>query len=248
MPDYFLADVVATSRLSPSMVRVEFGGDDLHRFHSSGKPDEWIRLLFPESRGGTVALPTCTDGKWQKPAGPTRPYTVRKWHDCSSRLIVDFVAHEGGVAAEWALAASIGDRLGLTNAEGRFHLPEDTLWILLIADFTGLPAVGRILEELPAGYRVTAHVEVPHYSDRQTLHGATDLSLHWHESYGHGDRPTSLLDIARSVKLPDGPGYIWIAGEVTAASEARKHFRDDLGFDKDRLTSVGYWIEGQARG
>ncbi len=248
MPDYFLADVVATSRLSPSMIRVEFGGDDLHRFRSSGRPDEWVRLLFPESRGAAVTLPACADGKWQKPAGPTRPYTVRKWHDGASRLIVDFVAHEGGVAAEWAHAASIGDRIGLTSAEGRFKLPENTQWILLFADFTGLPAVARILEELPAGYSITAHVEVPHCRDRQALHSAADLSLHWHESYGHGDRPTRLLDIARAVTLPDGPGYIWIAGEVTAASEARKHFRDDLGFDKDRLTSVGYWIEGQARG
>lgn len=120
--------------------------------------------------------------------------------------------------------------------------------ILLFADFTGLSAVGPILQELPAEYRVTADVEVPHYNDRQLVHSAVDLSLNWHESYGHGGWSTQLLDIARSEHLPDGPGYIRIAGEVTTASEARKHFRDDLGFDKGRLILVGYWLKGQARG
>ena len=134
------------------------------------------------------------------------------------------------------------------KAEGRFAAPDDCEWILLFADFTGFPAVGRILEELPAGCRVVAHVEIPHESDRQDLLSPADASLYWYESYGHGERPARLLDIVRSTKLLEGSGYVWIAGEVTAASECRKYLRDLIGFDKDRITSVGYWIQGQARG
>ncbi|MFK0686561.1 SIP domain-containing protein [Brucella intermedia] len=47
--------------------------------------------------------------------------------------------------------------------------------------------------------------------------------------------------------MPEGPGYIYIAGEARAASDCRKHFRDVLGFDKRRIDAIGYWIEGQAR-
>ena len=134
------------------------------------------------------------------------------------------------------------------KAEGRFAAPDDCEWILLFADFTGFPAVGRILEELPAGCRVVAHVEIPHESDRQDLLSSADASLYWYESYGHGERPTRLLDIVRSTKLLEGSGYVWIAREVTAASECRKYLGDLIGIDKDRITSVGYWIQGQARG
>ncbi|MBN8933850.1 MAG: SIP domain-containing protein, partial [Rhizobium pusense] len=59
---------------------------------------------------------------------------------------------------------------------------------------------------------------------------------------------TRLLDIAQAIKLPEGEGYLYIAGEATAASEVRKHFRDVVGVDKERITSVGYWVEGQSRG
>lgn len=248
MTDYYLADVVSSHRLTPSMIRVELEGSDLRRFRSSGRPDEWVRLLFPTEPGSQVTLPSVVNGKQQRPVGPTRPYTVRRWDADTSRMTVDFVAHEGGVASDWALSALCGDRIGLTSAEGRFEAPEDAQWILLFADITGLPAVGRILEELPEGKRVFAHLEIPFPTDRQPLQTNADLEVHWHESYGHSDRPTHLLDIVRATAIPAGRGYIWIAGEVTAASEARKHVRDVLGFDRDRITAVGYWIIGQARG
>jgi NADPH-dependent ferric siderophore reductase len=248
MTDYYLADVVSSHRLTPSMIRVELQGTDLCRFRSSGRPDEWVRLLFPKQQGGQVTLPSIIDGKQQRPEGPTRPYTVRRWDRHTSRMTVDFVAHEGGVASDWALSVSSGDRIGLTNAEGRFEAPEDADWILLFSDITGPPAVGRILEELPANQRVFAHLEIPAVADRQDLQTSADLDVRWHETYGHNDRPTHLLDIVRGTVVPKGNGYIWIAGEVTAASEARKHVRDVLGFDKDRITAVGYWIIGQSRG
>lgn len=248
MAEYYYADVISNTRLSPSMIRIEFGGDDLVHFRSSGRPDEWIRLLFPATDGEPLILPALIDGKWQRPAGPTRPYTVRKWDETLNRLVVDFVCHDGGVAAHWAQSAVAGDRIGISHAEGRFAAPEDCQWILLFADFTGLPAVGRILEEQPAGRRIFAHLEVPLKSDRQNLHSQADISINWYEGYGQGDQPTRLLDIIHSTKLPEGNGYIWIAGEVKAASDSRKYLRDILGFNKERITSVGYWIEGQARG
>lgn len=235
------AEVLSVERFTPSMVRIVFGGADIQQFSSTRFPDEFVRLLFPAGVGSSA--PESAAGNV-----PGRFYTIRKHHRQSKRFTIDFACHEGGIAGQWCIAAKAGDTLGICNPGYRFEVPDDAEWILLIADITGLPAVGRTLEELVPSRRIIAHVEVPHESDRQEIETVSDVTLHWHETFGQPDRPTQLLDIARSVKLPDGSGYIWIAGEATAVSESRKHFRDVLGFDKDRITAVGYWIEGQARG
>ncbi|MDX4072163.1 siderophore-interacting protein [Brucella sp. NBRC 113783] len=119
---------------------------------------------------------------------------------------------------------------------------------MLLADITGLPAVARIIEEQGTSNVISAHIELPHQDDRQELQAGQDVSLYWYDSFGKDSKPTRLLDIAQTIKLPQGDGYLYIAGEATAASEVRKHFRDVVGISKDRITSVGYWIEGQSRG
>jgi NADPH-dependent ferric siderophore reductase len=95
------------------------------------------------------------------------------------------------------------------------------------------------------------HVEVPLDEDQQEIATKADASIHWHVCHGlKPDRPgyTELPRIAESIdQLPEGPGYIYIAGEALAVSQCRKHFRDTLGFDKRRIDAIGYWIEGQAR-
>jgi NADPH-dependent ferric siderophore reductase len=252
MSEYFVAEVVSVSRISPNMIRIVFAGEALSGFQSSGRPDEWTRLMFPVEQGAAVALPVLTDGKWRAPAhcpmSPARPYTVRRWSPCDGELTIDFVVHEGGIAASWAQAARCGDTIVVSAPFGRFTPPEDTDWIILLADITGLPAVARIIEEMTVERSIAAHVELPDAGDQQAMHGTADTHLHWYDSFGKTAQPTQLAEIARGIELPAGRGYLYIAGEATAASEARKHFRDVLGFDKDRITSVGYWIEGQARG
>ncbi|WP_414650539.1 SIP domain-containing protein [Ensifer sp.] len=66
--------------------------------------------------------------------------------------------------------------------------------------------------------------------------------------FGATPKATRLADIARSIELPKSPGYIWIAGEAQAVSEAREHFRDQPEFDKDRTTAIGHWFLGKPRG
>ena len=253
--DYFFAEVLSAGHLTPSMIRVRLQVEDHGRYQASDHADEWVRLAFSPGGGLPVTLPQQRDGRWGRfdgsPSCPNRPYTVRRWDGSTGEMTVDLVAHEGGVAASWATHARAGDVIGLCNPEGRYEPPADAQWILLLTDITGLPAVGRILEEMPDAVTVIVHVEVPAPADEQDLSSDAALSLTWHHTHGHAagrDGPTQLHAIARSIDmLPDGPGYIYIAGEARAASAARKHFRDTLGFDKTRIDAVGYWIEGRAR-
>lgn len=237
------------------MIRITFEGADLSDFQSTEKPDEFVYLLFPPTGASKAILPARSkvgSDDWNYPAGvsepPGRYYTIRKWDDDRRELVIDFAVHDGGVGGTWAAGAQVGDPLGIRRPTARFNIPADCEWVLLLADFTGLPAVGRIVEEMPASQKIVAHVEIPSSDDRQSLKCPCELSLHWHATFGQSGCATQLLNIARSVELPEGHGYIWIAGEAKAVSDSRKHFRDVVGVDKDRITSVGYWIEGQARG
>ena len=254
--DYFLGETSVVERLSPSMTRVVLKVEDGGRLVPSGHPDEWVRLALKPNAQTPVTLPVkMENGKWGRPDGsqhcPNRPYTVRHWNPATCEMAIDIVVHEGGVAASWAISAKVGDVVGICNPEGRFWIPKGSEWLLMLTDITGLPAVGRILEELPEGFRAIVHVEVPSEDDRQDIVTKADASVTWHACHGmKPDRPgyTELPRIAREItELPEGPGYIYIAGEARAASDCRKHFRDVLGFDKRRIDAIGYWIEGQAR-
>ncbi len=258
--DNFLASVVSIGHLTPAMIRVVLRLEGGERLLPSGHPDEWVRLAVPADDETPVVLPVLREnGRWEMPEGadysPNRPYTVRRWYPETCEMVLDMVVHEGGVAANWAMGAKVGDIVGICNPEGRFWLPKGSRWLLMLTDITGLPAVGRVLEELPEGFRVIVHVEVPSDADRQEIgeiiETVADLEISWHTCHGlKPERPgyTELPRIAREIRqLPDGPGYIYIAGEAKAAAECRKHFRDTLGFDKRCIDAVGYWIEGRAR-
>lgn len=254
--DYFFCEVTAVTQLTPSMIRVALQVEGGERLISTGHPDEWVRLALRPDPHTPVTLPVLmSNGEWGRPDGsqhcPNRPYTVRRWDAERREMLIDLVAHAGGVAASWAMGAKVGDVVGICNPEGRFEPPEDTDWMLLVTDITGLPAVGRILEELDTNERAIVHVEIPSAADRQVINSDGDVSIKWYETHGpRADRDgyTQLPQIAWAIDgLPEGPGYIYIAGEARAASECRKHFRDRLGFDKTRIDAIGYWIEGQAR-
>lgn len=254
--DYFLGETIGVERLSPSLIRVVLKIAGGERLIPSGHNDEWVRLALRPDANTPVTLPVLMEnGKWGRPDGsqhcPNRPYTIRRWDADTCEMTIDIVVHEGGVAAGWAMSARPGDVVGICNPEGRLWIPKGSAWILMLTDITGLPAVGRVLEELPQGFQAIVHVEVPLDVDRQEIETKADASIYWHVCHGlKADRPgyTELPRIAQSItRLPDGPGYIYIAGEARAVSDCRKHFRDQLGFDKKRIDAIGYWIEGQAR-
>ncbi|MBN9033401.1 MAG: SIP domain-containing protein [Rhizobiales bacterium] len=67
--------------------------------------------------------------------------------------------------------------------------------MLLITDITGLPALGRILDEAPADQRIQAHVEIPDAGDIQP-DLADNSDICWH--HGFDRRP----EITRPAQSP----------------------------------------------
>jgi NADPH-dependent ferric siderophore reductase len=167
---------------------------------------------------------------------------VRAFDLDTARMTVDFVLHDGGVAARWALGATPGDRVHLTRPRSWYRRPADTRWQLLVADLTGLPALARILEGADGSVETLALVEVLDDADLATLPAAIPPGVTVEVLRGgNGAGPSLLADRARAVRPPDAPGYLWFAGEAGQARQIRKHARHVWSWSTDRMDVTGYW-------
>ncbi|MFJ1796727.1 siderophore-interacting protein [Kitasatospora griseola] len=260
---FFPAQVVGTRRLGPTMLRVTFGGAALAGFTSGGR-DQSCSLFLPHPGQPEPLLPY-RDGEgwfaaWRAlPASERavmRSYTVRARRAEPPELDVDFALHgtdpddpsPTGPAARWAAAAVPGDRvvlLGPAVADNRsvgFRPPEGTRTVLLLADETALPAVGGILEWLPADARALVWIEVPDAADIQDLSDAEQVDIVW--LIREPGAPTRLLTSLREAELPADATYAWIAGEAGTVKALRRHLVRERGLDRRAVSFAGYWRRG----
>jgi NADPH-dependent ferric siderophore reductase len=159
-----LLQVREVSRLTPKMVRVVVGGEALAGFISAAH-DDHVKLFFPQPGHDKPVLPTPTPNGPVYPEGAPRPaardYTPRRYDATANALTIDFVLHGVGPATTWAAQARPGQFLGVGGPRGSFIVPDDFDWYLLAGDETAIPAIGRRLQELPAGTRVIASSKSP---------------------------------------------------------------------------------------
>ena len=261
---YYRAEVRERVWLTPHMVRLRLGAPpvrkpgasdvaagglpDLTRFVSTGVGDERLVLVLPGPGEDEPPLPVPTETGWDYPDPASRPvmrsYTVRSFDPDAGELAVDVVAHEGGVASDWARSARVGDRLLVTEARGWYDPPVDAEWQLLLGDLTALPAIGRLAESIRSGLHTMAVVEVVGPADRQPL--PAGVRTRWLCGSGNGLGPSRLLQALHEVDWPAGPGYVWFAGEAADSRAVRRHLRHDLGWPAARYDVLGYWRAGQA--
>ena len=264
---FFSLQVVRTRRLGPSLVRVTFGGPDLHAFHSDGR-DQSLSLFLPHPGQPAPVVPLeLGDGWWQgwrelpdDVRAVMRSYTLRALRREPDEIDIDFALHgiepgaavQAGPASRWAARASAGDRVLLLgpaiadNRAIRFRPPEDTDLVVVWGDETAVPAASAIVEALPAGTRARVWLEVPHAGDIQDLVTEADAEITWLVRDERGTEGSSMaLDALRAAQLPPAERpYAWIAGESGCVKELRRHFVRDRGIDRRRVTFVGYWRRG----
>ncbi|MEU5881533.1 siderophore-interacting protein [Spirillospora sp. NPDC047279] len=244
---FFDLHVVRAERLSPHMARVTFGADDLGGFVSGGR-DQRIKLFFPHPGQEETVVPRSPEdwfGEWRAldpdVRGIMRTYTVRAQR--AGEVDIDFALHgDVGPASRWAGAARPGHTvvaLGPTLADNggvEFEPPAGTGSFVIAGDETALPAIGAILDWLPAGGRARVWIEVPEPADRQDLRSAADTEITWVE-------PGTLIDTIRAADLP-ADAYCWIAGEAGAVRGLRRHLVNERGYDRSAVEFMGYWRRG----
>ncbi|MGH3425526.1 MAG: siderophore-interacting protein [Nocardioidaceae bacterium] len=234
---YFRGEVRDRRELSAHLVRLVIGGDGIGGWVSSGVPDEALLVVVPEPGSTHLTMPDEV-GDGDDPYERSRWYTVRRYDDRRHELTVDVVLHESGLATGWARDVRAGDAVGISSTHHWYARPANARWQVLCGDIVALPAIGRIIEQTPDHVRTLAYVEVPDLGDRQPGLGA---AVTWVHNPRLGDRGSELAGIVRGLRLPDGTGYVYVAGEASATRAVRKYLRHEAGLEKGSYGVVGYW-------
>jgi len=227
--------VVKVQTLTPHMVRITVQGPELEGFPSAS-PDDHVKLFFPVANG-KFNMPVMTADGPQYPEGkepsPARDYTPRAFRADALELDLDFVIHGEGPASTWAEKARVGDKLGVGGPRGSMIVPGDYDHYVLVGDETALPAIGRWLEEMPAGTQVTVLAEIASESEKQAL----AREARW---FIRGASP-SLDEAVAALPIPAGDTFWWVATESKRARELRSLLVETRGIDKDWVKATGYW-------
>ncbi|NKJ47974.1 NADPH-dependent ferric siderophore reductase, partial [Burkholderia sp. SG-MS1] len=148
-------------------------------------------------------------------------------------------------AANWAAQAKVGQYLGIGGPRGSLVIPTAFDWHVLVGDDTALPAIARRLEELPAGARAAAVIEVADPSAQIEFTTQAELHLVWCHRSEARERGSALLQAVREIYLPEhGEGYVWAAGESATMRAVRQHLCAERGVDKSRIRAASYWKQG----
>lgn len=240
-------------RISPNFMRVTLAGDALAGF-TSASFDDHLKLMLPAPGQDEPLLPELGPNGPRLADGAVRPvmrdYTPRRFDATAGELDIEFALHGDGPAAAWAAQAQPGQKVAIGGPRGSFVIPTGFDWHLFIADDTGLPAIARRLEELPAGCRAIVVVAIEE-ADRRALTSAAALDVIWvapqpaPPDASAADHST-LAAAARSLNLPTGQGYAWAAGEAHTIAAVRRVLVQQHGLDKSRIRAASYWKQGAA--
>ncbi|MGI6851513.1 DUF2218 domain-containing protein [Mesorhizobium sp. 1B3] len=242
--------VVRAAQVTPLMRRVTLQGKDLERFARNGLH---VRLLFPPRPGIATVWPVIgEDGRQAWPDGErpiSRVYTIRRIDVATGEIDIDFVLHEGDAmpGAEFARNATPGDVVGMTGPGGG-TLPHSSRYVFA-GDETALPAISRMLEELPSTANAVAFVETAAPSERQTLAFGPGIDLRFLSRDGRPAGSTDLLfDSLRALdeKLWESDPYVWVGCEQAASRQIRKFLKQERRLPRDRFLAAAYWRRGQA--
>lgn len=239
-------EAVNVERITPRMVRVDFGGPDIAGLRSDNFADH-VKLWFPDPDTGEHVLPVVEDDRclnFRAPGVIYRDYTVRRFDAEAGLLTIDFVVHDHGPGGRWAAAAKPGDRLGVLGPRGTVYYPDYSHHVLL-ADETALPAAARRIEELPRDASVTAFFEVADAAEEQELDAPRGAEITWLHRNGAAPGTTDLLLRAlEKTELPAEGVFVWVGGEADALKPIRRLLKE-RGLVRGRDFEVdGYWRRG----
>jgi NADPH-dependent ferric siderophore reductase len=216
----FRLTVLGTEAVNPHYQRLHLDGGGL--LQTCGvHPTMWIRLWFS------------MDGKPHQ-----RAFTLVDPDPGTGRFSLEFVLHDS-CAANWARQAQAGDTIDATVQGSAFTLPEPRPeQLYAIGDATAVPALNSLFDahaDLPA----TVWLEYAHDDEK-----ALPLRAREHHTVSWVPRENGGRHLVDTVlaELPQrDDAMYWVACEASSTRAIARHLRKDLGVDKQRLSSLGYW-------
>jgi NADPH-dependent ferric siderophore reductase len=239
--------VVEVEAVTPRLVRVSLAGAALEGFEIAA-PTQHVKLLFPAPGQDAPTLPEPGPDGLRFPDDQPRPvmrtFTPRRFDPASGRLDVEFVLHEEGPATAWARRAAPGAGLALAGPGGRLPLALESGHYIVAGDESAIPAVGTLLDALPASASAQVFLEVDGPDDQFALSSRADVAVTWRHR-APGAFGEELLGAMTGADLTGAAG-IWVACEAAAVRRIRRLLLTDRAVDPSRLVTRGYWRLGEA--
>jgi NADPH-dependent ferric siderophore reductase len=228
------------------MVTVTLGGD-LEGFDVE-EPAASVRLLLPSPGSRELVYPAWTGNEFVLPSGERpliRTLTPRRIDHDERQLDVQIVLHGRGAAPMWADQAHPGDEAAVSGPGRGYEIDRGARAFFLTGDETAIPAIGQLLEVLPADRPVSVHIEVARPDARQQLPAHAHSEVHWHDLPPGGLPGAAIVEAVEEADLsPDS--RIWVAGEAAAMQRARKVLFVERGLPRNTAAVRGYWKYGRA--
>jgi NADPH-dependent ferric siderophore reductase len=117
---------------------------------------------------------------------------------------------------------------------------------VLVGDETALPAIGRRLEELPAGARASLILESDSTVAGYPLQAGSGVSFDIVRNAREAGPGSGLLAGLRNTAFPDDRSFVWVATESGAARAIRRYLIDERHVDRHWIKAAGYWQRGAA--
>lgn len=245
-PRYRRVRVVTIDALTPHLLRVVLGGDELDGFEITA-PASSVRLLLPPPGSDELVMVTWTGNQFELPDGsrpPIRTFTPRRFDDERNELTIDVVLHDHGAATDWVRTAEPGDEVAISGPGRSDDLDPDSRSHLLVGDESAIPAIAQLLEWIPDDRTVEAHIEVRSDDARLELPEHPNATVEWHVASDGAAPGDAMVDALLAVEeLAD---EVWVAGEAAAVQRLRKHLFDERGRDRSSVTARGYWKQGRS--
>lgn len=233
--------VVRREALTPRLLRLTFEGPDIHTMAS--EPAASVRLLVPSPGTNELVLPTWNGNEFLLP-GDIRP-ALRTFTpltaDGADRLDLEIVRHAGGVVSTWAEHVDKGRPAAISGPGRGAEFGDDADDFHLLGDETATPAIGQLLERLPASASIRVHAEVDREDAIRPLPAHPGASIEWHVR-DPDEPPGSCLVAAAEAIGEIGPtSHIWAAGEAASMQRIRKILLEGRGLRRAQTTIRGYW-------
>lgn len=232
-------------QLSPRMVRITLGGEELRGF-TTLSPDDHVKLFFPADAHSKPTLPAFGSKGAAWPADVKRPiardYTPRRFDADALELDIDFALHGAGTASDWAKNAQPGHWLGVAGPRGSRVVPYQFDWYFLAGDESALPSLARRLEELPADAHAVAFLEVANADEVLPLQHPANTAITWVLR----DEGQTLENAVRALEFPEGDYFAWISGEVSGVRTIFKWLLQEKNGNRAHIKADGYWKRGTA--
>lgn len=215
--------VTDVSDINARMKRIRLGGESIAAF-TEALPAAWVKVFFTGPN---------------EPEGPGRAYTIRSISSTQNELVLDFVQHGEGPAANWSRSAQAGDIIRIAGPREGIAL-EGVQSLLLFGDETAIPGIFAIIEAMEENVNVQIFIAKETEAVYTLPDSRAALSLKW---LSGNDELTGQV-ISRLQE--NSPELVWGAGEHSVVIPLRKYLFQALGRSRKNTNITAYWKSGEA--